>query len=65
MFTEDLFFDKGKQKIYTKPEMQVRVITPFEMLTGTGFTANQDFSYYRLSHPTGTFAPPDKQNGGF
>ncbi|GAA4351502.1 hypothetical protein GCM10023185_10210 [Hymenobacter saemangeumensis] len=65
MFTEELFFDKTKQKIYTKPEMQVRVITPFEMLTGTGFTANQDFSYYRLAHPTGSFAPPDKGNGGF
>ena len=65
MFTEELFYDKTKQKIYTKPEMQVRVITPFEMLTGTGFSANQDFSYYRLSHPTGTFAPPDKNNGGF
>lgn len=65
MFTEELFFDKTNQKIYTKPEMQVRVITPFEMLTGTGFTANQDFSYYRLSHPTGNFAPPDKSQGGF
>jgi len=65
MFTEELFFDKNKQKIYTKPEMQVKVITPFEMLTGTGFSANQDFSYYRLSHPTGNFAPPDKNNGGF
>ena len=58
MFTEELFFDKYKQKIYTRPEMFVRVVTPFEQLTGKGLTANQDFSRYRIFNPIGTFAAP-------
>lgn len=58
MFTEELFFDKYKQKIYTKPEMFVRVVTPFEQLTGKGLTANQDFSRYQIFNPIGTFAAP-------
>ncbi|MCC2545760.1 LPS export ABC transporter periplasmic protein LptC [Hymenobacter sp. BT175] len=53
--TEELFFDKQKAQIYTKPDMLVRVATPTEILTGTGLTANQDFSRYRILHPTGVF----------
>ncbi len=56
LFTEELFFDRGKQLIYTKPQMFVRVETPTERLTGTGLTANQDFSSYRITHPEGVFA---------
>jgi LPS export ABC transporter protein LptC len=58
MNTEELFFDKGKQQIYTTPTMPVEVITPYERLEGKGLTANQDFSRYRLLTPTGSFAPP-------
>jgi LPS export ABC transporter protein LptC len=64
MYTEELFFDKTKQQIYTAPEMPVRVVTPYEMLTGKGFTANQDFSRYSLKYPTGSFAPPAEGSSG-
>jgi LPS export ABC transporter protein LptC len=55
MNTEELFFDKGKQLIYTKPAMFVKVETPTEFLTGYGLTANQDFSRYRITKPEGFF----------
>jgi LPS export ABC transporter protein LptC len=60
MFTEELFFDKGQAKIYTRRDMFVRVETPFEALTGKGLTANQDFSRYRIFEPIGSFAAPAK-----
>ncbi len=56
LFTEELFFDRGKQLIYTTPQMFVKVLTPTERLTGTGLTANQNFSSYRITHPEGVFA---------
>ncbi len=56
LFTEELFFDRGKQLIYTTPQMFVKVETPTERLTGTGLTANQNFSSYRITHPEGVFA---------
>lgn len=56
LFTEELFFDRGKQLIYTAPQMFVKVETPTERLTGTGLTANQNFSSYRITHPEGVFA---------
>jgi LPS export ABC transporter protein LptC len=55
MNTEELFFDKGKQQIYTDSAMKVRVETPTERLEGYGLTANQDFSRYRITRPTGIF----------
>jgi LPS export ABC transporter protein LptC len=61
MNTEELFFDKAKQLIYTKPEMFVKVETPTEYLTGYGLTANQDFSRYRITKPEGFF---DKISSG-
>ncbi len=56
LFTEELFFDRNKQLIYTAPQMFVKVETPTERLTGTGLTANQNFSSYRITHPEGVFA---------
>lgn len=53
--TEELFYDRGKQKIYTDSSMYVRVETPTEVLTGYGLTANQDFSRYGIRRPTGIF----------
>ena len=54
--TEELFYDRNKQQIFTDSAMFVRVQTPTEVLTGNGLTANQDFSSYRLFHPIGTFS---------
>lgn len=55
MNTEELFFDRNKQLIYTDSATFVRVETPTEVLTGYGLTANQDFSRYRIKRPTGVF----------
>jgi LPS export ABC transporter protein LptC len=51
--TEELFFDQNKERIYT--DTFVRIETATEVLTGTGLTANQDFSRYTILHPAGTF----------
>jgi LPS export ABC transporter protein LptC len=56
MNTEELFFDKNKQLIYTDTAMFVKVETPTEFLTGYGLTANQNFSRYRIARPKGFFA---------
>jgi LPS export ABC transporter protein LptC len=53
--TEELFYDKLKRKIYTDVKMKVRVQTPTEVLLGEGLEANEDFSWYRILNPTGTF----------
>ena len=58
MNTEELFFDKNKQLIYTDSAMFVKVTTPTEYLTGYGLTANQNFSRYRILKPEGVFAAP-------
>jgi len=59
--TEEVFFDKTKQLIYTDTAMFVKVETPTEFLTGYGLTANQTFSRYRIKRPKGFF---DKIAGG-
>lgn len=53
MNTEELYYDKQKALIYSKKF--VRVETPTEILTGTGLTANQDFSLYKITNPEGIF----------
>ncbi len=58
MDTEELFFDKNKQLIYTDSAMFVKVTTPTEYLTGYGLKANQNFSRYKITRPTGVFAAP-------
>ena len=58
MDTEELFFDKTKQLIYTDSAMFVKVTTPTEYLTGYGLKANQSFSRYKITRPTGVFAAP-------
>ena len=58
MNTEELFFNKTKQLIYTDSAMFVKVTTPTEYLTGYGLTANQNFSRYRILKPEGIFAAP-------
>ena len=56
--TEELFYDKTRQQIYTDSAMFVKVTTPTEYLTGYGLTANQNFSRYRIARPEGVFAAP-------
>jgi LPS export ABC transporter protein LptC len=62
MNTEEVFYDKAKAQIYTKPETFVRVETLTEVLTGYGLTANQDFSRYRIMKPEGVFTLDQAQS---
>ena len=62
--TEELFYNRSQQKIYTDSAMFVRVQTPAEVLTGYGLTANQDFSRYGIHRPTGTFTLNQAQSLG-
>ena len=62
--TEELFFNRTTQKIYTDSAMFVRVQTPTEVLTGYGLTANQDFSRYGIFRPTGTFTLAEAKSQG-
>ncbi len=56
MTTEELFFDQNKQLIYTDSAMFVKVETPTEYIDGYGLKANQNFSRYSISRPTGILA---------
>ncbi len=49
--TEELYWELGKKKIFT--EKFVSIKTDDEVLTGKGFTADQDFTYYKILAPTG------------
>ncbi|OWP63471.1 LPS export ABC transporter periplasmic protein LptC [Hymenobacter amundsenii] len=64
MNTEEAFYDQNKASIYTKPETEIRVTTPTEVLTGRGLTANQDFSRYRILTPTGVFTLQNAPTAG-
>jgi lipopolysaccharide export system protein LptC len=52
--TEELFWNKQTRKIHT--DKFVTIQTETEILKGTGLTANQDFSDYNITNPTGVFS---------
>ncbi|MEJ8802542.1 LPS export ABC transporter periplasmic protein LptC [Pontibacter sp. H249] len=52
--TEELYWNKYKQEIYT--DKFVKITTPEEVITGKGLRANQDFSRYSITKVTGTFS---------
>jgi len=62
--TEELFYNRARQKIYTDSTMFVRVQTPTEVLTGYGLSANQDFSRYGIHKPKGVFSLAEAQRLG-
>ncbi|WP_324673937.1 LPS export ABC transporter periplasmic protein LptC [Hymenobacter sp. GOD-10R] len=64
MYTEEMFYDKLKNIIYTDSATFAKVITPTDSLTGYGLTYNMATSRYRFSRPTGAFTaqvPAEKQ----
>ncbi len=52
--TEELFWNKNKEEIYT--DKFVKITTAEEVITGKGLRANQDFSRYSITKVTGTFS---------
>lgn len=57
--TEELFWDKRKQEIYT--DKFVKITTAEEIITGTGLRAAQDFSRYSITKVTGTFSLKEEE----
>ncbi len=51
METEKLIWDERRELIYT--DNFIKIKTPDEILYGTGFEANQNFTRYRIKHLTG------------
>ncbi len=54
MRTEELEWTPATQKIFT--DKFLTITTPSEILKGTGMTAKQDFSEYKITQPTGRFS---------
>lgn len=61
MNSEELYWAPQKEEIYT--EKFVRIETEDQISTGTGLTAKQDFSSYRILNPTGTIYLEDQNLG--
>lgn len=56
MYTEEMFYDKQKNIVYTDSTMFAKLVTPTDSLTGYGLTYNMVTSIYRFSRPTGAFS---------
>lgn len=52
--TEELRWNRAEKRIFT--DKFVRIQTATELLTGTGLTAAQDFSTYRILKPAGSLS---------
>ena len=55
MYTEELFYNKLKNLVYTDSAMFAKVVTPTDSLTGYGLTYNMLTGRYRFLRPTGSF----------
>lgn len=55
--TEELFWNPEKEEFYT--DKFVTIKSDEEVHTGEGLRANQDFTYYRILKPTGSFVLDD------
>ena len=53
LFTEELHWNPGTEKIYT--DKNVIIIQDGEKITGTGLEASQDFENYEIKNPKGSF----------
>jgi LPS export ABC transporter protein LptC len=51
--TEQLIWDRMQEKIYT--EKFVKITTPEEVLYGDGFESDQQFNFWVIKNPKGTF----------
>jgi LPS export ABC transporter protein LptC len=51
LFTEELFWDQTKEKIYT--DKFVKIVTPDQTLTGYGMESNQDFTNWQIKKASG------------
>ena len=52
--TEQLIWDKNQNLIYT--ELEVKIQTEDEIITGFGFKSTPDFKYYEITKVKGSFS---------
>lgn len=52
LYTEELVWHRNTEHFFT--EKPVKIVTGNETLYGTGLEANQDFSWYQITNPTGS-----------
>lgn len=57
--SEELFWDKKKEKIYS--DAYVKITTPTEIIEGMGFEADQDFTNYTIKQVTGQIYIEDEE----
>lgn len=50
--TDSLIYDQKAKKIYS--DAPVKITTPTEIIQGTGFTANENFTQYQIKNIAGT-----------
>jgi LPS export ABC transporter protein LptC len=58
--TEELFWDPDKKEFYTDKFVTIR--TDDELHKGEGLRANEDFTWYKIIKPSGTFTLEDEGN---
>ena len=58
LYTEHLIWDQEKQKIFSNE--RVRIQTKEQLIIGDGLESNEDFSNYRIKHPTGNLSVADQ-----
>ena len=58
--SEELFWDQNKKRFYSN--QLVSIITKTDVINGTSFWANENFSYYEFEQGTGNFDVPGNQN---
>lgn len=51
LYTEELIWNKSISRFFT--EKTVKIITGTEVLEGSGLEANEDFTWYQITHPNG------------
>lgn len=52
LYTDELVWHRNTEHFFT--EKPVKIVTGNETLYGTGLEANQDFSWYQITNPTGS-----------
>jgi LPS export ABC transporter protein LptC len=62
LYTEELVWNQKMQKFFT--DKPVRIVTPTQVMKGTGMEATQDFSWYKIRDLTGEVELPKEQLPG-
>ena len=55
--SEELIYDEAAKKFSSSK--LVSIVTPAQIINGTGFWANENFSYYEIVQSTGDFDVPE------